>query len=152
VVTFSDLPEPTEWYLHTGLAYPKRARIEGSGPGAVRRCEFSTGPFVEPNEVWDEPRRLAFRVTENPAPMRELSPYAKVTPNHLHGYLVSKRGEFRLTALGENRTLLEGRTWYQHGLWPAEYWRWRSHAIIHRIHMRVLNHIKTLAEEEAFAK
>ncbi len=44
VVSFSDLPEPAEWIFHTGIAYPIRARIEGAGPGAIRRCEFSTGP------------------------------------------------------------------------------------------------------------
>ena len=149
VVTFSELPEPTEWFFRAGLAYPKRARIEGSGPGAVRYCEFSTGPFVEPIEVWDEPRLLQFRVTENPEPMHEWSPYAAVVPKHLHGYLVSKRGQFRLTPLANGQTLLEGTTWYQHGLWPAEYWRWWSDAIIHRIHLRVLNHIRTLAERES---
>ncbi len=148
VITFSELPEPEEWFFRAGLAYPKRARIEGSGPGAVRYCDFSTGPFVEPIEVWDEPRLLRFRVTENPAPMHEWSPYAQIRPKHLQGYLVSKRGQFRLTRLSNGHTLLEGTTWYQHGLWPAEYWRWWSDAIIHRIHLRVLNHIRMLAERE----
>jgi hypothetical protein len=148
VVTFSDLPDPDEWYFRTGLAYPKRASIEGSGHGAIRYCEFSTGPFVEPVDIWDEPRLLAFHVTQNPAPMHEWSPYAEVLPKHLHGYLVSKHGEFRLTPLPDGRTLLEGTTWYQHGLWPGEYWRWWSDAIIHRIHLRVLNHVKMLAETE----
>lgn len=147
VVSFSDLPEPAEWYFRTGIAYPQRARIVGSGPGAVRYCEFSTGPFVEPIEVWDEPRLLRFRVTANPAPMQEWSPYAHVLPKHLHGYLVSKHGQFRLIQLANGHTLLEGTTWYQHGLWPAEYWRWWSDAIIHRIHMRVLTHIRDLAEQ-----
>jgi len=146
VVTFSEIPEPREWYFHTGLAYPIRARIEGTGPGAVRYCEFSTGPFVEPIEVWDEPRLLSFRVTQNPAPMQEWSPYAHIEPRHLHGYLVSEHGQFRLTELPNHHTLLEGTTWYRHGLWPAQYWRWWSDAIIHRIHMRVLEHIQTLAE------
>jgi hypothetical protein len=146
VVTFSELPEPHEWYFRGGLAYPIRARIEGAGPGAVRRCEFSTGPFVEPIEVWNEPRQLSFRVTENPAPMHEWSPYARVLPKHLHGYLVSEHGQFLLTPLPGNRTLLEGTTWYRHGLWPAPYWRLWSDAIIHRIHLRVLRHIKTLSE------
>ncbi|MDQ6705577.1 MAG: hypothetical protein M3Z85_06395, partial [Acidobacteriota bacterium] len=91
---------------------------------------------------------LRFRVTENPAPMHEWSPYARVLPKHLHGYFISKHGEFRLTELVNHRTRLEGNTWYQHGLWPAEYWRWWSDAIIHRIHLRVLNHIRTLAEED----
>lgn len=149
VVSFSPLPEPHEWFFRAGLAYPQRARIEGSGPGAVRYCEFSTGPFVEPIEVWDEPRLLRFRVTENPAPMHEWSPYGDVPPKHLHGYLVSKQGEFRLTRLENGHTLLQGTTWYQHGLWPAEYWRWWSDEIIHRIHLRVLNHVRTLAEEES---
>jgi hypothetical protein len=147
VVTFSELPEPQEWYFRAGMTYPKRARIVGSGPGAIRNCEFSTGPFVEPIEIWNEPHLLRFRVTENPAPMHEWSPYAHVLPKHLHGYMISKQGQFLLTPLANNRTLLEGTTWYQHGLWPAEYWRWWSDAIIHRIHLRVLSHIRTLAEK-----
>ena len=121
VVTFSDLEEPQEWYFRAGLAYPKRARIEGSGPGAVRYCEFSTGPFVEPIEVWNEPRLLRFSVTENPPPMHEWSPYAQVLPKHLRGYLITKQGQFLLTRL------------------------W-SDAIIHRIHLRVLTHIRKLSE------
>ena len=147
VVSFSDLPKPQEWYFKAGIAYPKRARIEDSGPTAIRYCEFSTGPFVEPIEVWQEPTLLRFRVTENPAPMEEWSPYSKVTPRHLHGYLVSEKGQFELISLGKNRTLLKGTTWYRHGLSPAHYWRLWSDAIIHRIHMRVLNHIRTLSED-----
>jgi Polyketide cyclase / dehydrase and lipid transport len=149
VVSFPELPEPQEWFFCAGLAYPKRAHIDGSGPGAIRYCEFSTGAFVEPIEVWDEPRLLRFRVTENPAPMHEWLPYSEIQPKHLHGYLVSKRGQFRLTRLANDRTLLEGTTWYQHGMWPAEYWRWWSDAIIHRIHLRVLNHVRILTEQEA---
>jgi hypothetical protein len=146
VISFPDLPEPTELIFRAGVAYPIRAHLEGAGPGAVRYCEFSTGPFVEPIEVWDAPKLLRFRVTGNPAPMQEWNPFYKVVTRHLHGYLVSKRGQFRLTPLPEGTTLLEGTTWYQHGLWPAEYWRWWSDAIIHRIHLRVLNHIRVLAE------
>jgi hypothetical protein len=80
--------------------------------------------------------------------MNEWSPYANVVPRHLHGYFVSEQGEFRLTRLDTGRTLLQGTTWYRHGLWPAEYWRWWSDAIIHQIHLRVLAHIKKLAEQK----
>ena len=149
VIAFPALPEPHEWYFRAGLAYPQRARIEGTGIGAVRYCEFSTGPFVEPIEEWNQPWLLRFRVTDNPPPLREWSPFGELHPKHLHGYLVSKQGQFRLTPLANNRTLLEGTTWYQHGLWPAQYWRWWSDAIIHRIHLRVLNHIRELAEHAA---
>jgi hypothetical protein len=149
VVSFSDLPEPGEWYFRAGLAYPQRARIVGSGPGAIRYCEFSTGPFVEPIEVWNEPALLRFKVTRNPPPLREWSPYRKVLPRHLEGNLVSNQGEFRLTPLAQNRTLLEGTTWYRHSLRPEQYWRWWSDAIIHRIHLRVLHHIQQLSETDA---
>ncbi|HTC63029.1 MAG TPA: SRPBCC family protein [Candidatus Saccharimonadales bacterium] len=148
VVSFSELPPPSEWIFKAGVAYPIRARIEGAGPGAVRYCEFSTGPFVEPIKVWDAPHLLRFSVTQNPAPMIEWSPYAKIMPRHLHGYLVSEQGQFLLTPLPSGHTLLEGTTWYQHGLWPELYWTAWSQAIIHRIHMRVLRHIKDLSEAE----
>ncbi len=149
VVAFPKLAEPQEWYFRAGVGYPTQTRIEGSGPGAARYCDFSTGSFVEQVEVWNEPRLLRFRVTESAAPMREWSPYGEIVTKHLHGYFISREGQFQLTRLANNHTLVEGTSWYQHGLWPAEYWRWWSDAIIHRIHMRVLTHIKALAEAQS---
>jgi hypothetical protein len=149
VVTFSDLPTPDDWVLRTGIAYPVRARIEGSGIGAVRYCEFSTGPFVEPITTWDAPRRLAFAVTENPAPMQEWTFWRDVHPPHLDGFFVSQQGEFLLVPTADGGTRLEGSTWYRHNLGPAWYWRLWSDAIIHRIHLQVLAHVKTLSETDA---
>ncbi len=146
VVTFSELPPPTEWVFRTGVAFPIRATIDGSGPGAIRRCEFSTGPFIEPITVWDEPRLLQFRVTSNPEPLQEWTPYREIHPPHLDGYLASRQGQFQLTALPGNRTRLEGTTWYQHHLWPVGYWQLWSDFIIHTIHNRVLHHIQQLSE------
>jgi len=146
VVAFSEIPPPTEWIFKAGVAYPIRAEILGKGPGAERHCVFSTGAFVEPIEIWDEPRQLKFSVTSNPAPMQEWNPYSHVDPPHLHGFLVSSGGQFLLRPLPNGGTRLEGTTWYRHGLWPAPYWRLWSDAIIHRIHMRVLEHIRHEAE------
>jgi uncharacterized membrane protein YhaH (DUF805 family) len=146
VVSFSDLPPAKEWLFRLGVAYPVRAEIQGRGRGAVRYCNFSTGSFVEPIEIWDEPRELEFSVSENPPAMEELTFYKGLHPPHLDGYLVSKRGRFRLVALPNNRTRLEGTTWYQHNLWPSRYWQIWSDHIIHRIHLRVLNHVKLLSE------
>jgi hypothetical protein len=42
--------------------------------------------------------------------------------------------------------MVEGTSWYPHGLEPGPYWRWWSDAIVHRIHRQVLGHIKHLAE------
>jgi uncharacterized membrane protein YhaH (DUF805 family) len=146
VVSFAEIPPPQEAIFRAGIAYPIRAEIYGHGPGAVRHCVFSTGPFVEPITVWDEPHLLRFSVTENPAPMNELTPYSHIEPAHLHGYFESHQGQFLLTPLPGGRTLLEGTTWYSHTMWPEQYWHFWSDYIIHRIHLRVLRHIKTQTE------
>jgi len=148
VVTFSELARPNEVLFSTGIAYPMRAEIRGRGVGAVRHCIFSTGPFVEPITVWDEPRLLAFDVTEQPRAMEELSLYNDLRPPHLDNYFLSRKGQFELKALPDGTTLLEGTTWYENRFWPAPYWRLWSDYIIHRIHNRVLLHIKSLAESQ----
>jgi hypothetical protein len=146
VVSFSDLPPPEEWIFRTGIAYPVRARISGAGPGAVRRCEFSTGAFVEPIEEWREPELLRFSVSESPPPLEEWNPLRRITPPHLDGFFRSRAGQFKLVALGPSRTRLEGTTWYQHEIWPRWYWQLFSDRAIGFIHRRVLSHIKRLSE------
>ncbi len=147
VVSFPQLAPPQELLFRVGIAYPVGARIEGTGVGAIRRCRFSTGDFVEPITVWDAPRLLRFDVASQPAPMRELSPYG-IHPPHLDGFLRSVRGQFLLRQLPDGRTLLEGTTWYRNRMWPSRYWQLWSDALIHRIHLRVLRHVKELAEAE----
>ena len=145
VVAFAQIPPPAEMLFRAGVAYPIRAEITGRGPGAIRRCIFSTGAFVEPIEVWNEPRLLKFGVTSSPAPLNELTPYGHIEPRHLHGYFVSEEGQFLLTPLPGGGTRLEGTTWYRNAMWPAAYWHIWSDYIIHRIHLRVLNHIREAA-------
>jgi hypothetical protein len=145
VVAFPQLKAPTEFIFKTGIAYPINATINGNGVGAVRHCNFSTGSFVEPITVWDEPRLLQFSVVEQPEPMKEISFY-DIHPNHLHGYWVSKQGQFKLTALHNGHTLLEGTTWYENKIKPAFYWTIWSDYIVHQIHNRVLKHIKQQTE------
>ncbi len=152
VIRFPRLAEPREWYFRLGIAYPCEARIDGHGTGAVRHCVFSTGAFVEPITVWNAPHRLAFAVTEQPAPMRELSPYEHVHAPHLEGYLRCRSGEFRLVELPGGRTRLEGRTWYELEMFPQGYWTLWTDAIIHRIHNRVLRHIQTISESDRQAE
>jgi len=148
-VAFADIPPPKELLFRSGVAYPIRSEITGHGVGAVgavRQCIFSTGPFVEPIEVWDEPHLLKFGVTASPAPLNELTPYGHIDAPHLHGYFVSEEGQFLLTALPGGRTRLEGATWYHNAMWPATYWHWWSDYIIRKIHSRVLEHIRAQAE------
>jgi len=146
VVAFPEITSEPAWYFRWGIASPLRARIEGEGVGAVRHCEFTTGAFVEPITVWDEPRHLAFDVTEQPEPMFELTPYRHIHPPHLKGSFRSTRGEFVLEPLAEGGTRLVGTTWYRLDIAPHAYWHHWTDAIVHRIHLRVLEHIKQVAE------
>ena len=148
VVSFPDLPPPTEWMFRAGVAAPTRARIEGTGVGATRYCDFTTGSFVEPITAWEAGRVLAFEITAQPPPMRELSPYSDVNPPHLDGYFRATHGEFRLSPLPGGRTRLEGRTAFVIDMFPQAYWTLPAGSIVAAIHERVLRHIKTRAEEE----
>ena len=146
VVGFSELRAPPAWFFRLGIAYPRRARIDGEGVGAVRRCEFSTGAFVEPITVWSPPSRLAFDVTAQPPSMTEWSPYRTVHAPHVEGYMRSKGGEFDLTPLPGGRTRLEGTTHYTLSIYPEVYWVPYAELLLHAIHERVLVHIKALSE------
>lgn len=146
VVNFPEITAEPEWFFRLGIAAPLRATIEGQGVGAVRHCEFTTGAFVEPITAWDAPHRLAFDVTEQPEPMFELTPYRHIHPPHLKGSFRSTRGEFRLIELPDGRTRLEGSTWYELKIYPHAYWTLWTDWLVHRIHVRVLEHIKQTVE------
>jgi hypothetical protein len=146
VLAFPPLPPPSQLLFRAGVAYPTRAVLDAPRVGAVRRCEFSTGAFIEPITAIEPPRRLAFDVTEQPAPLRELSPYGALALPHLGSGMRAERGEFRLIPLSDGRTRLEGSTWYRLGLEPSGYWALWTDFIIHAIHTRVLEHIAHEAE------
>lgn len=147
VVGFSKLEEPNRWFFQLGIAYPVKARLEGEGIGAIRYCEFSTGPFVEPITLWEKPSRLGFSVIKQPPTMKEWSPYQVLNAPHLTEGLQSERGEFRLIPLEGGRTRLEGSTWYRLHMMPNGYWGMWGDWLIHEIHRRVLRHIKKQTEK-----
>ena len=60
--------------------------------------------------------------------------------------MVSKGGEFRLFALPGGRTRVEGTTHYTLAIFPEMYWTPYAETLLHRIHGRVLTHIKHLSE------
>ena len=78
--------------------------------------------------------------------MDEISPWEDIHPPHLHGYLTSHHGEFRLIETSDGGTRLEGRTWYSVDMYPQIYWKKWTDQIIHSIHFRVLNHIRDVVE------
>lgn len=148
VIAFDTIGEPKDWIFKTGIAYPTDATIVGRGVGAIRYCNFSTGSFIEPITKWDEPNLLAFDVREQPIPMNEFNPFWDVYPPHLDGYFKSSKGQFKLTKKDEKITEIEGTTWYEVDIYPEFYWKGWSDFLIHRIHKRVLDHIKEASENK----
>ncbi len=137
------------WMFRMGVAYPVATSIDGSGIGARRYCQLSTGPMVEHVTVWEPGRRIGFAVDQMPEVMKERSPYS-IHPPHLHGYFVVHNGEMALVPLqdsnGHIRTRIVGRSWYTNQMAPAWYWNWWCDAVVHDVHQRVFDHIKRRAE------
>jgi uncharacterized membrane protein YhaH (DUF805 family) len=147
LIQFRPIDPPTEWYFRLGIAFPTVSYTEGTGIGATRYCGFSTGSVVEHITAWQPGEVMAFDVSSQPAPMVELSPYKDLDPPHLHGYVRSKKGEFRLVALADGRTRIDGTSWYEIDMQPEAYWAMWTDASVHAIHRRVLEHIKKEVEE-----
>ena len=148
VIAFPPLPPARGWIFRAGVANPLRADIQGSGVGAVRHCIFSTGAFVEPVTDWEPGKRLAFSVRSQPDVLRELTLWPGPRPPHLDDYLTCTQGEFLLEPLPGGSTRLTGRTYYRLRMGPEAYWGLWSDAFIHRIHLRVLDHVAALAEQD----
>ena len=136
-----------EWFFRCGIGCPMAVRLEGQDVGSTRYCDFTTGTFVEPITHWEEPTLLAFDVSHSPPPMKELSIYSDLQPAHLNGCWENKRGQFKLSEK-DGVTTIEGTSWYQHHIAPDFYWHQVSDAIVRRIHLRVVTHIKELAEAQ----
>ena len=139
-VDFAPITAEPTGLLRTGIAYPTHAVLRTEGGRRVRECHFTTGVFVEPITTWDPPHHLAFDVANQPPSMQELSPW-DIHPPHVDTLLRSQRGEFRITALPDGTTRLEGTTWYTIGASPTWYWRLWAEPILHAIHRRVLESI-----------
>ena len=152
LIGFREIEPPKEWYFRLGIAFPTVSYTDGAGIGAMRYCGFSTGSVVEQITEWRPNEALAFDVKSQPAPMVELSPYKNLDPPHLHGYVNSKKGEFRLVALPGGRTRIDGTSWYEIDMQPEAYWSAWTDASVHAIHRRVLAHIKREAEAGAAAQ
>jgi uncharacterized membrane protein YhaH (DUF805 family) len=131
VVSFPRIDAPPE-PVFALAAMPLAAVIEGTGVGAMRRCIFTNGEFLEPIQVWKPGVELTFGVTAQ--------------PQQIEQYVDIKRGQFLLKDNGNGTTTIVGTTWYDLRIGPAIYWHTIGDPLLHAIHMRVLEHIKRISE------
>src|SRR5437762_2408014 len=136
VLAFKPIPDPPSyWLFRAGLPYPMETTNDGNFVGAHRSCRFSRGAAFEERVAELEPGwRLTFDIVEAPA------------DPELLGHLDAHRGQFELHANGDGTTTLIGRTWYSLHVRPAWYFDWWTREVFHAVHLRVMRHIKRLAE------
>jgi len=129
--------KPDFWLFRMGLPYPVQSTATGQGVGAARRCIFSKNAiFEEKFTQWQPGNRLTFDVTSQPRDP-EILGHARVL-----------RGQFDLHDNGDGTTTLTGTSWYELYVYPSAYYDLWASAIARQVHRRVMDHIKTLSEQE----
>lgn len=138
VLAFSEIPDPPNyWIFRLGLPYPTTTTNGGNFVGADRQCIFSNGVVIKERVAEFVPnQRLTFDVAEQPA-----DPEA-------YGHITLHRGQFVLQDNHDGTTTLIGSSWYTLHVRPRWYFDLWTRDMSRAVHLRVMNHIKRLAEEE----
>ena len=105
--------------------------------GAARECIFTDSlVFKERVSEVTPMRLLTFEIVEQPH------------DPELLGHLTLHRGQFQLIDNNDGTTTLIGRSWYTLHMRPLWYFDWWTRDVTSHVHLRVMEHIKTLAEGE----
>ncbi len=126
------------WLWRIGLPAPVQSTATSNEVGATRLCQFTGGIDVK-EKITDlqRGRRLAFDVTRQPDHPEVI------------GHFVLERGEFRLIDNGDGTTTLIGTSWYHLNVYPSQYYDLWVQEIVKQVHIRVMQHIRRLAEQDA---
>jgi hypothetical protein len=147
ILTTESLPVPDDWFLRTGVACPRSARIVKAGAGGERVCTLSTGEYVEAIEIWEPEKRIRWRALSTPPPLKEVNPFhSEISPPHLQGFYEADAGEILIERIGASTVNVTRKTWYRHNLYPVVYWKQWCDFGAARAHQFVLREWKAAAE------
>jgi hypothetical protein len=137
VLAFPDIPDrPAYWIFRLGLPYPTQTTNGGNFVGADRQCMFSDGIVIKERVVEFVPReKLTFDIVEQP------------THPEAYGHITLHRGQFVLRDNGNGTTTLFGSSWYTLHVRPLWYFDLWTRDMTRAVHLRVMNHVRRLAEE-----
>ncbi|WP_158602324.1 SRPBCC family protein [Cohnella endophytica] len=138
IVSFPAIEEkPSYWMFRIGLPAPVQSVAEGEFVGANRQCVFNGGIVFDEKIVELVPgRKLTFDIVKQPE------------DPEIMGHLELRRGQFVLEDNGDGTTTLIGNSWYDLKVRPSAYFDWWTQDIIRAVHIRVMEHIKALAEND----
>ena len=136
VVAYDKNTEPENyWLFKIGMPSPLQSTVDGYHIGANRKCIFSNGYiFDEKIVAFDINHNLTFDITNQPRDPEIM--------NHID----ILRGQFILKDNGDGTTTVTGNSWYRLYVFPTWYYdRW-AESITRNVHLRVMEHVKHLAE------
>ncbi|MBC8042659.1 MAG: hypothetical protein IAF08_04360 [Rhizobacter sp.] len=123
------------WLFDLGLPRPVQTTVSGNFKGAERKCIFSTGAvFDEVMTTFEPQKNLIFDIVKQPADPEIL------------GHFDLSRGQFLIQDNGDGTVTLTGNSWYRLHVVPTWYYDLWAERIVREVHLRVMKHIKTLAE------
>ncbi|HEU5291093.1 MAG TPA: hypothetical protein VFU05_10645 [Cyclobacteriaceae bacterium] len=125
------------WFFKIGLPSPVQSTVDGHHAGAGRKCIFSNGyVFDEKMIVYKPNEELTFDITHQPR------------DPEIMGHIDILRGQFLLKDNGDGTTTLIGNSWYKLYIFPGWYFDLWSESITRNVHLRVMEHIKMISEND----
>jgi hypothetical protein len=136
VLAFPEIPDaPDYWIFRLGLPYPTTTTNGGNFVGADRQCIFSNGVVIKERVAEFVPNeKLTFDVAEQP------------TDPEAYGHITLHRGQFILQDNHDGTTTLIGSSWYTLHVRPRWYFNFWTRDMTRAVHLRVMHHIRRLAE------
>lgn len=138
VVAYKRIDAPSKyWLFQIGMPGPVQSTVTGHQLGAGRKCIFSNGyTFDEKIVQYDVNRNLTFDITNQPR------------DPEIMGHIDILRGQFTLKDNGNGTTTVTGNSWYRLYVFPTWYYDIWAKSITRNVHLRVMEHIKQLAEQQ----
>lgn len=129
--------EPDYWLFKVGLPNPVQSTVTGDSVGACRKCIFSNhATFDEVVTEYKTNEVYTFDITKQP------------DDPEIIGHIEIERGQFVLKENPDGTTTLTGNSWYRLNVYPVWYFDWWAEDITRNVHIRVMKHIKELAEKD----
>ena len=123
------------WFFKIGLPSPMAATVSAAELGANRKCIFSNGYIFDEQIVeFDTNKKLTFDIIDQPK------------DPEIMGHIDILRGQFILQDNGDGTSTLIGNSWYKLHVFPTWYYDFWAESITRNVHIRVMEHIKELAE------
>ncbi|WP_207534376.1 hypothetical protein [Desertivirga arenae] len=137
VVAFERIKEKNKfWLFKVGMPSPVAATVDGYYEGAGRKCIFSNGYIFDEKIVQYKPlENLTFDIVKQPR------------DPEIMGHIDILRGQFLLKDNRNGTTTLTGNSWYRLYVFPLWYYDIWAESITRHVHLRVMDHIKSLSEK-----